>query len=1612
LCLKTGLILDPAKEPLDALSLSLLRQLLLSRDRATINDCVIELETLNDDVRCHLLEQLEFHCKNNPDVTVSAVAIGKRLDSDSTKWMDFLLSFSLSTFTPKEELDLIDITSTGEWESKIGPALLLKARSHPDKALKTIDGWVDAAGDSVLSEDWLQVLLHKQMLITTKDENQCHVKSILLKWASTNQESWLALSRAVAGSKPTVSPARFHCYTLLSELAAYSPSSEVDHTSLEGVLKFLIQFAGKDLKSDLRNLACAAFADWMALCRRKKEEKGYALGLDFIRKPILVAKPSQDAAYILAVMTERIHPDLLEGIARDLWKSDVKWTKGLEFIIENANSKRSAHTDGIVSVYWSLLYSATTSKPILPATKKLLDLGFLSKSSGAFLFAEDFLKSAYSNPLVRILTLRSISLYISIAAKEGPPKIGRSSLFTKALSVCVMSSAHYSTTVKCCVGSVTSSIQEIVDQAASSGPAILNAMYEEFAKLTLQRDKEATRVINAHNYGDEVTTSETLCVPIDYSAARRISNMLVALCSKHEDVAHGLIIGHAGTSLRNVGRQRASLRRFALNTFKGLEDGFDLGAFSDELIRVSCSDLRNSVRMHQAACSALVSLGLSTNVIDGDAKTSDTCKRLRDFVTNTLAAKLSSQFISILQEVSTLSEESLGIYQSLPGTMFVASKPTGPTESIKVNSNRLSEDEEWDLQVQRELDAKRGTDNQNHQDSALIRKHDEIRIRIELLVTGSLMRSIECIRRLLGSDIELGISTLQLFSDAVIFSVCGDYPARKHLISIQRKCSDLLDVLATCVFEVDEEHALSISKSLQRCCRPVLVEGSIAMRVVPFPSSFDPVATSMAEICSYGDILSLTSFSFVFPMFEALLNGPRTTTGCENVVEFVYNHAELLRFESTGSLVSIAELRKSMAIALLELLRYDRSQTFQQPSGFDALAECYSVSPLQKLSVTELSPLLDARGALGPKNCRLGSMRALGSLVAINTKMVKGNPLAENRVWLLCFDPDDDVNSEAKKVWAATNGLAEITPLAKPSPLFAAPLLSLLNHSNVATAEAAASAYAQAMNMLPNMVSKSVESLCKLYVDAAPLPIDDNSSAKSKQSISTLSSQPKKKTPLASTTGLPKRRATAKKSALDIARIGKPKSTKKKSVKTSALLKPKQERTLDDTDFANQFSKASEANKSKVEDSPSNIASRLGVLKTFQSITQLHEMVDMNEKTLKLLTSFLVAYGLSEDESRVKSAARDTLRDIVASNGGSDAAVDFLLPLLENVLDTGSSNAEFLGSLDQKKIPKDTQASDRRKEGAVVALGSVALHLKGKENDSKIDNTIDLLIKALRTPSEDVQVSVADALTKLMKKGTTQERIEALVTSFVNDCLSGDTLAIRRGGAYGLSAAVKGSGITSLKKYNVVKQLESACTDGNPNEKEGSLFAIELLSSRLGLLFEPHVISLLPSLLKSFSDSSDHVRLAASNTVGLIMSKLSAHGVKLVMPAVLKAFDDPSWRTKQASIHMLGAMSHLAPKQLASALPKVVPKLTEAFGDTHPKVKGSANEALNEISTVVRNPEIASISKTLLKALTEPAEFTVKALEVLIATEFLHAIDAPSLVSSYCGPLASHSHPV
>ncbi|GMI31680.1 hypothetical protein TrCOL_g1939 [Triparma columacea] len=627
-------------------------------------------------------------------------------------------------------------------------------------------------------------------------------------------------------------------------------------------------------------------------------------------------------------------------------------------------------------------------------------------------------------------------------------------------------------------------------------------------------------------------------------------------------------------------------------------------------------------------------------------------------------------------------------------------------------------------------------------------------------------------------------------------------------------------------------------------------------------------------------------------------------------------------------------LRRQMTEAILSLLSHDRHKTFTNPTPSEALQSIFNTPDLSTpVSTSELSPLLNDQGALGRKAAQIAALLALSTVTTYQS--LSANPLVESRVFSLRYSSDPEISAAADATYVSLKGSSASpdVPPPPPSKLLAIPLINLLT-SSPSTPTALAAFTSLHPSTIPTVLSK----LLSTYISSFPTKFPTSESKASRNS----------------------------KSLLEAQFLAPPSASKKGGDSSSTL------------------------------DSAELQSSRSGVIVAICEIADFTPPPLLDSEHVSLLTTFILSYALTDPFDSIRAKGVEAGRKIVKSFGASN--LPYLLPLLEATLSTGKPPPpppSSSSSIDLAKVVNQVWATDYRKEGAVVLLGSAALHLA--EDDVKIASTIALLMDALDTPSESVQSSVATVLSPLMKKGDTKDRAEEIIDSLMKKTLKEPKLAPRRGAAFGIASVVKGFGIASLKKYEIVTRLMDAMTCTYAVSKEGALFAVELLCERLGLLFEPYIIVLLPALLKTFGDSSDHVRIAAGNTAGLIMSKLSAHGVKLVMPAVLKAFDEDNWRAKQASIRMLGAMTNCAPKQLASCLPKIVPKLTEAFSDTHPKVKASAESALQSIVTVIRNPEVASLSKVLLKALVDPANSTKKGLEGLLSTEFLHAIDAPSL---------------
>ncbi|XP_043572024.1 eIF-2-alpha kinase activator GCN1 [Chiloscyllium plagiosum] len=389
------------------------------------------------------------------------------------------------------------------------------------------------------------------------------------------------------------------------------------------------------------------------------------------------------------------------------------------------------------------------------------------------------------------------------------------------------------------------------------------------------------------------------------------------------------------------------------------------------------------------------------------------------------------------------------------------------------------------------------------------------------------------------------------------------------------------------------------------------------------------------------------------------------------------------------------------------------------------------------------------------------------------------------------------------------------------------------------------------------------------------------------------------------------------------------------------------------------------------ESPPDQWEARCGIALALNNLSQY-----LDGSQIKLLFQFFVPEALNDRHPEVRKCMLDAALSALNTHGKDN--VSSLLPVFEEFLRNAPNDASY----------------DAVRQSVVILMGSLAKHLD--KSDPKVKPIVAKLITALSTPSQQVQESVASCLPPLVP--AIKDDASGMVQKLLQLLLESDKYAERKGAAYGLAGLVKGLGILSLKQQEIMVTLTDAIQDKkNFRRREGALFAFEMLCNMLGKLFEPYVVHILPHLLLCFGDGNQYVREASDDTAKAVMRNLSAHGVKLVLPSLLVALEEESWRTKAGSVELLGAMAYCAPKQLSSCLPSIVPKLTEVLTDSHVKVQKAGQQALRQIGSVIRNPEILAITPVLLDALTDPSRRTQLCLQTLLDTKFVHFIDAPSL---------------
>ena len=393
---------------------------------------------------------------------------------------------------------------------------------------------------------------------------------------------------------------------------------------------------------------------------------------------------------------------------------------------------------------------------------------------------------------------------------------------------------------------------------------------------------------------------------------------------------------------------------------------------------------------------------------------------------------------------------------------------------------------------------------------------------------------------------------------------------------------------------------------------------------------------------------------------------------------------------------------------------------------------------------------------------------------------------------------------------------------------------------------------------------------------------------------------------------------------------------------------------------------------------------RLGVASCISALNRVCATAFASKESLISVLNFLTRHALGDMHDEVWEAMLNAGLEIVDRHG--EIFASFLIPLLES-------------SLEQKDSGDSQDVADKKYEGCVILIGRAARFLIQTDRP-KVEKLLKVLLDVLMLPSHAVQMAVSSCL-KYLISGISEVNQGLIIQQLLKQLCTSLKYGERKGASYGLAGVLAGLKFYTLKKYNVISTLLEMVQDKtNTLKRQGALFAFESLFLFLGSKFEPYVHLILPHLLLSFSDSDVDVIAATEDACRAMMANLTEHGIRIVLPVVMKSLRDAvQWRPKVEAIGLLGSMAFCAPKQLSSCLPLLVPVLLEKIGDPHVKVTACSKNALEGIGKVIQNPEIQLIVAVLMPALTDSINITflTKALQTLMETSFVHSVDAASL---------------
>ncbi|GMF12547.1 unnamed protein product [Phytophthora lilii] len=1443
-----------------------------------------------------------------------------------------------------------------QFEAIILPPMAKMLKKAPDTVIEAVGALVNGASldfGRYLGDVFQPVLITK--LRAPKDDVRALAVALSSALArsfrqSEHMQQFVAAMSALLDGKHGIL-AQFYQREVASAVlndAADAAAAQLDASEVKEIaptaIASLLKAVGKEAHEQTRHLGLLALGKWLALAGTDELDAATvtALKAGFKNKPEpVVAGYLRTLAVLCSSRATAVVPFADEAIA----------------VIKESNKKPNVvHLDGVLAIAVAgAIASASSEMDARMAQEGVADL-LLSPTS----FVGHSVRSVLS-------TVAGTSR--QGAVPEAPEVSALAALSRALVWVLASQQSDASEAYSLLVELLCSSSLTVRQNAESAVETMYLSSLEHCAGLVAEFEKKLEALA--------AEQQETNSPPA--GVLRRALRVLVpAAISEAEDIktkvfASVLFLAHhpllvSGKKAEAFGREWQSVRRRFLLPTTATKDGDD----EDDEPPSDASLVDNFIEQHEEVKTSIVELlaDASTGklystsplqrlaaqrtlatLLDfaGNGEGEDIA--LHDVIEELLAKRLDAE------EIDALSEEDVAICQTPFDELYEPKKEGEEEESSssrpKRGGRRGNEDEQWEQELREELERKKRAEQgaqkkvYTAEEKAQLEQQQEARRKVQDThrVVSAVLETVNMLAVTKPDELHPALPYL-LRSVRVLFTCpLFESEATNAVLALSKAiCPELLrtnyqDVASALRITLELNQLTSDKAKAAYIAEMESLFLRLLAEFMEYVFGFQFESETDFDADSPCNLIPPPTLHLLFPVLRDLLRFAPDLRRW--VLPLFAVHARMIpdeEEEEVGDVASQRLLRRDMLQLTLLLLS-------QQATGSALPITNPDLAPVKlltavcmgpELTATEWAPLLGDDGLLSEEASARGEV--LTALLNVAQSDEGGEEFRSAKPSSLLISRLYCCCFDAEEKNRTLAKQVWDATGAKVTALFAGPLLVLLNHTHASVRESASLAIADGMRQFPKSVTPLLNNLKTQFLGSQPKPME----RKDEFGIPTV------------------RRPGAQAAELD------------EDVRT--------------------------------------MCPRLGVGLCLEKAAEVAGPEAMSSANTMALLTFVMEHGLGDPNSKVRAQMRTTGVKAVASLGGG-ANTAPLLEMFERFLETtapppastvsstGGKKAKVgthLAAQEEEMLEQRKQALsiyDHQREGVVVCLGSLAKHMA--PTDPKVSSIVDSLIEALSIPSESVQRSVATCLSPLM--GAVKDRSTSILDDLLTRVTEGETFGERMGAAYGVSAVVKGLGISALKIHNIIPRLEESMKTGGANARQGAMLVFECLSQRLGLLFEPYIIVILPVMLKCSADASPQVREAASHTAKGIMANLSAHGVKLVLPSLLGALEESAWRTKQSGIQILGSMAYCAPRQLGSCLPQVVPKLMAALTDSHPKVREAGKSALRDVGSVVRNPEIATISKVLLDALEDPNRHTAEALQQLQSTSFQHSIDAPSL---------------